>query len=320
LFGFRLVRARWALEVERQNQELTTQLAQAQALCAESEREGAACRARFDALAAERAQAESALSSSQAVRDKIKFTQKKIIEDIQENINRLIAEVAEVSTSLISISSASEEISSSTVEISATTGSIKEFSRKVAEKVQASKSKAGENAERLATLTETFTVLKEHSQAIQELVEVIKGITGQLNLLAMNAAIEAAHAQESGRGFAVVAEEVRKLADSTSVKSKEITDLVKRMHQSTVAIDQDISTMKVSTSQLNALSDEITDMIVSVSQGMGEQDIGIKQILDGLSSLTGSMVSVKEKYELITNSTSFMTRYLGSLSKYIDKG
>ena len=75
-------------------------------------------------------------------------------------------------------------------------------------------------------VAEAVTALYESSKRISEIVEMITQIAGQTNLLALNAAIEAARAGEHGRGFAVVAEEVRKLAEQSSISAGEITELI----------------------------------------------------------------------------------------------
>ena len=93
-------------------------------------------------------------------------------------------------------------------------------------------------------LSSTITLLGEKSQQIDEILKVITTISEQTNLLALNAAIEAARAGEHGKGFAVVADEVRKLAEQSRTSAKEITELIREIQTDT---DNAVEAMRIGT-------------------------------------------------------------------------
>ncbi|PHR83905.1 MAG: chemotaxis protein [Colwellia sp.] len=113
--------------------------------------------------------------------------------------------------------------------------------------------------------------LKSATAGINEFVNIIKGISDQTNLLALNAAIEAARAGEQGRGFAVVADEVRTLAQRSAEASNEISNLIEQVNQQMEQVIEGIHQVGEKSSEISHSTTTIestADDIVSVSQKM----------------------------------------------------
>lgn len=124
--------------------------------------------------------------------------------------------------------------------------------------------------------TSTVRSLGEQSQQINDIVQVIEEIADQTNLLALNAAIEAARAGEQGRGFAVVADEVRKLAERTSRATGEIASLIKKVSQLT---DDAVQAMNTGNAEMKSGRDLV-------------QNIG-----SVLHEIVGSIESIQHEFE-----------------------
>ena len=107
------------------------------------------------------------------------------------------------------------------------------------------------------TMDRNVQTLTQYAEDINQIIDLIKGISGQTNLLALNAAIEAARAGESGRGFAVVAEEVRKLAESSSLAADDVTakmtGIRQQVHETRSANQELVSELEKITEAVSAV-------------------------------------------------------------------
>jgi methyl-accepting chemotaxis protein len=132
--------------------------------------------------------------------------------------------------------------------------------------------------------------IAKESEGLLEINAVIQNIAAQTNLLSMNAAIEAAHAGEIGKGFAVVADEIRKLAESSSEQSKTIGAILKKIKVSIETISKSTGVMTKGFDTIEIGVKTVAEQESAILTAMNEQEVGSRQILDGvekLKSITG---------------------------------
>ncbi len=118
------------------------------------------------------------------------------------------------------------------------------------------------------TIKDDMAQLSEHAQAITQIMNVISDIADQTNLLALNAAIEAARAGEAGRGFAVVADEVRKLAEKTMASTNDVSSAIKAIQESTAksmeAVDGAVNQIGQATGLANDSGRALQEIVATV--------------------------------------------------------
>ena len=208
------------------------------------------------------------------------------VTEIAENINSLEMMIQNQSEGVANASSAVEEMIGN---IKAVNQSVEIMSQSFSHLEITSRN--GIDQQRF--VDEQISEVSKQSKSLQDANTAIADIASQTNLLAMNAAIEAAHAGEYGKGFAVVADEIRKLSETSSDQSKKISA---ELHKIVDTINQVVEASAKSTEsfgEVSTLIAETDSLVKQINAAMEEQQIGSRQILDSLSVMNNSTSEVK---------------------------
>lgn len=148
--------------------------------------------------------------------------------------------------------------------------------------------------EKQSDVNQRIIEIEQQSKMLHEANVVIASIAEQTNMLAMNAAIEAAHAGDAGRGFSVVADEIRKLSETSSEQSRNIGTQLTKIH---TAIENMVSVSEESSQIFSSVSQQIQDtntLVVQIQSAMTEQSSGSQQIATALHTMNNSTIEVKK--------------------------
>ncbi len=200
------------------------------------------------------------------------------------------ADAAEQKEQIGMVATAVNEMAASIQEVASNTGTAEESASNARQETVAGLQVVEDNIRITNTLAsdiekaaDVIQALKADSESIGTVLDVIRGISEQTNLLALNAAIEAARAGEQGRGFAVVADEVRMLASKTRESTVEIQEMIEKLQQgadsAVTVMDQGLKTVAESVTQAGQTGETLESITVTVN-GISEVNTQIASAIE----------------------------------------
>ena len=208
------------------------------------------------------------------------------VAEIAENINSLETMIQNQAEGVSNASAAVEQMIGNI-------GSVNTSVEKMTESFGRLEASSTTGIEQQMLVDQQISEISTQSKTLQDANLAIASIAGQTNLLAMNAAIEAAHAGDSGKGFAVVADEIRKLSETSSEQSKRIGAELHNIIETINKVVEASAKSKESFTNVSLLIKDTDELVRQIHAAMEEQQEGSKQILESLRLMNDSTAEVK---------------------------
>ncbi|WP_282167432.1 methyl-accepting chemotaxis protein [Shewanella japonica] len=265
--------------------------------------------------------------------DEVKGAAKTINDQTVTISNQLYShnsEVDQIVTAITEMSATANDVAQNTNSVAEATDDASDYVLKAQECVDISLNEVSQLMNQIDSAADNISSLSEQSKKINSVLSVIGGIAEQTNLLALNAAIEAARAGEQGRGFAVVADEVRSLASRTQASTVEINEMLSELHklvgQAVDAMEQSqksgvrsVDSSKAISESLGAVTSSVTsinDMSTQIATAATEQSSVTEEInrnINSVQEIVNELLSSSQQAAEVSTSVASSGDYLSTL-------
>ncbi len=233
-----------------------------------------------------------------------------------ESINRLTGLIESLRGEIVSQSASINESSSAIEEMTSGIQSISSRMRGSEGEIQKMTDSSNQGSATMEKFLSVIQRIVEESQRLDEANLLIASLAGQTNLLAMNAAIEAAHAGDAGRGFAVVADEIRRLAESASEQSKVVKGNIGNISALIEEAMSSANETSASFSSIGSAIRSVSQVFQEINNAATELDLGSKQILIGLKEMREANSKVIDGSNRIEEGNAAFKQVLTELHDY----
>jgi len=253
--------------------------------------------------------------------------------NMNEGVNRQSAQTAQVATAMEEMNAAVIEVARNSHSATEAARSARDIAARGGDVVGQAINAMKEVAESTDITGTTIKNLGKSSEEIGTIVSVINDIADQTNLLALNAAIEAARAGEQGRGFAVVADEVRKLAERTTKATKEISEMINTIQEETTRAVEAMEEgthkvengMNLANEAGDALSkivtgvEDVNDMISQIATAAEEQSATAEEIAKNMENISEAANTNVEAINDVTAAADSVSDIAAELKRLVDR-
>ena len=217
----------------------------------------------------------------------------------EANVHEQKSQVELIASAVTELSSSATQVDASASQADTSAREVLELSRQGAVSANESSQLSQSLAKQLDTTSTEVTMLKDQTDSISEVINVIESVSEQTNLLALNAAIEAARAGETGRGFAVVADEVRMLAAKTQQSTQDIQTIIDSLQQKSSDV---VSSVHESISMVHAtsrMSHETSKQLADISTSIEMISHTNSEMAEAANEQNRAISSISENVEMI---------------------